>query len=227
MASNDSDNLPDFGSSELGTKDWDSAYEKEVDNFEDIGDVGEVWFGEETMDKIISWIEKCPEVKANDPIIDLGSGNGMMCIELSKRGFSQLVGVDYSELAVMLSRSVAKAEGCEEVVFETGDLITSERPNQCTCLTRKYKVVLDKGTYDAISLSPHDSQSAQLGYLATVKDLMDSDSLFSITSCNWTKDQLTDFFKDFKLHDEIKFKTIQFGGKTGSTYTSLVLKLST
>ncbi|WAR26211.1 EFMT2-like protein [Mya arenaria] len=183
MAAADDKSLPDFDSSELGTKEfWDTTYGKEVENFNDIGDV-------ETMEKVADWLENCADVHTDDPIIDLGSGNGMMCIEL------------------------------------TGDLISEERPNPCTCLTRKYKVVLDKGTYDAISLMPGDSVSARMHYLATVKELMTSDGIFSITSCNWTKDQLLEFFKEhFTLHDEIKFKTIQFGGVTGSTYTSLILK---
>lgn len=84
-------------------------------------------------------------------------------------------------------------------MFQTGNLITEESPNPCTCLTRKYKVVLDKGTYDAISLMPGDSVSARKRYLQTVKELMTVESLFSITSCNWTKDQLLDFFKEGNL----------------------------
>ena len=34
------------------------------------------------MEKVASWLEKCPDISRDDPIIDLGSGNGMMCIEL-------------------------------------------------------------------------------------------------------------------------------------------------
>ncbi|XP_045164692.2 EEF1A lysine methyltransferase 2-like [Mercenaria mercenaria] len=217
----------DFDSSELGTKEyWDSAYEKEVENFEDIGDVGEIWFGEETMDKIADWLEEYENISKEDSIIDLGSGNGMMCIELRKRGFLQLTGVDYSDLAITLSKSVAKSEGFEDIKFTTGDLITEQRPNPCTCLTRKYKVVLDKGTYDAVSLMPGDSVAARKQYLQTVKEIMGAESLFSITSCNWTKEQLLDFFKeDFKLEAQIPFRTFQFGGQTGSTVTSLLFKL--
>ncbi|KAL4226437.1 Methyltransferase-like protein 10 [Mactra antiquata] len=217
----------DFDSSELGTKEyWDSAYEKECENFEDVGDVGEIWFGEETMVKVANWIEDCDDIKLDDDIIDLGSGNGMMCIELRKRGYNKLTGVDYSDLAVTLSKSVAKSEGYEDIQFETGDLITNVQPNPCSCLNKQYKLVLDKGTYDAISLMPDDSISPRKQYLQTVKDVMTEGSLYSITSCNWTKDQLIDFFKeDFVLHSQIPFRTFQFGGQTGSTVTSLLFKL--
>ena len=56
--------------------------------------------------------------------------------------------------------------------------------------------MIDKGTYDAISLKPEDAMSARQAYRTTVKRLMDQDSLFSLTSCNWTKDELVDFFKE-------------------------------
>ncbi|XP_060598334.1 EEF1A lysine methyltransferase 2-like isoform X2 [Ruditapes philippinarum] len=185
-------------------------------------------FGEETMEKVVDWFEDNEDICKEDTIIDLGSGNGMMCIELRKRGFLHLTGVDYSELAITLSKSVAKSEGFEDIEFVAGDLITEERLNPCTCLTRQYKLVLDKGTYDAISLMPGDSLVARKQYLKTVKDIMRPESWFSITSCNWTKDQLLDFFKeDFQLVKQIPFRTFQFGGQTGSTVTSLVFKLKT
>ena len=39
-------------------------------------------FGEDTMEKILDWMEECEEISTGSDIIDLGSGNGMMCIEL-------------------------------------------------------------------------------------------------------------------------------------------------
>ena len=39
-------------------------------------------FGEDTMEKVVSWIDDCEEIHSDDSIIDLGCGNGMMCIEL-------------------------------------------------------------------------------------------------------------------------------------------------
>ena len=34
------------------------------------------------MEKVVSWIDDCEEIHSDDSIIDLGCGNGMMCIEL-------------------------------------------------------------------------------------------------------------------------------------------------
>lgn len=205
---------------------WDTVYSREVETFEDLGDVGEIWFGEDTMEKVVAWIDSCEDVQHENSIIDVGCGNGMMCIELHKLGYTDLTGVDYSECAVMLAKSVSRNEGFEDITYEVGDLIRDIDQNPCTCLTRKYKVVIDKGTYDAISLKPDDPLLARQAYKKTIKHLMNKDSLFSLTSCNWTKDELVDFFKeDFTLHSQIPFKTIQFGGQTGSTVTSLIFKL--
>uniref|UniRef100_A0A8C1KGI7 EEF1A lysine methyltransferase 2 n=1 Tax=Cyprinus carpio TaxID=7962 RepID=A0A8C1KGI7_CYPCA len=42
----------DFAPSKLVTKKyWDDAYKRELQTYKDIGDVGEIWFGEESMDR--------------------------------------------------------------------------------------------------------------------------------------------------------------------------------
>ncbi|XP_032221343.2 EEF1A lysine methyltransferase 2 isoform X2 [Nematostella vectensis] len=69
--------------SELGTKQyWDSAYETELSNFDDHGDVGEIWFGEGCLNRMIKWIKKCPRITKNSSILDVGCGNGMLLVPL-------------------------------------------------------------------------------------------------------------------------------------------------
>lgn len=48
------DSLPP---SKLGTHEhWDQTYHRELESFQDIGDEGEVWFGEDSSDEILVWI---------------------------------------------------------------------------------------------------------------------------------------------------------------------------
>lgn len=43
--------------SKLGTHEfWDLTYGRELESFQDIGDEGEVWFGEDSSDEILDWI---------------------------------------------------------------------------------------------------------------------------------------------------------------------------
>lgn len=101
----------ELNESELGTQDyWDSRYKTEINNFQDHGDVGEIWFGEESMDRVCRWIFKNSEITTNDKIIDLGCGNGLFLIELAKEGYTNLVGVDYSEDAIILANKIAEKE---------------------------------------------------------------------------------------------------------------------
>ncbi|KAK3608101.1 hypothetical protein CHS0354_004757 [Potamilus streckersoni] len=217
----------DFESSDLGTKDfWDNTYSREVENFKDHGDVGEIWFGEDTQEKICDWIEEGEGIEKTSSIIDLGCGNGMMLINLWKRGFRNLTGVDYSEGAITLAKSLSEAEGTNEIVYLVGDLVDERGKSQCSCLRHHYKVCVDKGTYDAVSLMPEHCFKGREQYRDTIKSIMEPDGYFIITSCNWTKDQLLTFFgTDFLVHDEILYPTFQFGGKTGSKVTSLIMKL--
>ena len=78
----------------------------EKKNFEDIGDKGEVWFGENVMNRMVRWLEK--NVDADSQIIDLGCGNGLLCLELHEAGFKNVCGVDYSAHAIELAKKLAQ-----------------------------------------------------------------------------------------------------------------------
>lgn len=83
--------------------------------------------------------------------------------------------------------------------LKVADLIADDCTQKYTCLTRKYKLVIDKGTYDAISLIPGDDITTRQAYLKTVKQILSSDGVFVITSCNWTKEQLLHFWETGKF----------------------------
>ena len=85
---------------------WDQQYLLEKKNFEDIGDKGEVWFGENAMNRMVRWLEK--NVDADSQIIDLGCGNGLLCLELHEAGFKNVCGVDYSAHAIELAKKLAQ-----------------------------------------------------------------------------------------------------------------------
>lgn len=80
----------------------------EKKNFDEIGDKGEVWFGEAAMNRMVKWLEKNVEPQAK--IIDLGCGNGAMSVELFQSGFTDIDGVDYSAHAIDLARKSSEHE---------------------------------------------------------------------------------------------------------------------
>lgn len=58
--------------SELGTRNyWQEAYKKEIANFDEHGDPGDVWFGEDSAYRVIKWICKCGAPQ-DTAIVDVG-----------------------------------------------------------------------------------------------------------------------------------------------------------
>ncbi|CAH0770599.1 unnamed protein product [Bemisia tabaci] len=191
-------------------------------NFSDHGDVGEVWFGEDSEMRIISWLSRNEEIPSDAPIIDLGCGNGMMLIELAREGYTNLTGVDYSQKAVDLAKAVVKAQDIECIKLESCDILSDEFPS------KQYIVVHDKGTYDAISLCPDNASAKRKKYMVNVSKILAPEGVFIITSCNWTAEELLDHFsEDFKMACVIPAPAFKFGGKTGSLVSSVVFKKKT
>lgn len=208
--------MDELNPSELGTLEfWNKRYEEEKKSFMTHRDPGEIWFGEESAERVINWILNA-EIAKDSNILDLGCGNGMFLIELARLGFSKLSGVDYSQGAIDLSKSIAHEQGFSFIDFSVRNILEG--------LILKFDLINDKGTYDAVSLSENVTMNRDL-YLNSVFNSLNDDGFFIITSCNWTESELEKHFSSkFICYKHIPTPQFKFGGKVGSLVTTLVLK---
>ncbi|KAI8534516.1 hypothetical protein RHMOL_Rhmol10G0096000 [Rhododendron molle] len=185
---------------------WNATYADELSNFRVHGHAGEIWFGAEVMETVASWTKSlCTDIcqghllnpvdedesgsveqSCKDliswSVLDIGTGNGLLLQELAKQGFNDLTGTDYSEGAVDLARSLADRDGFTDIKFLVDDVLETK-------LERKYQLVMDKGTLDAIGLHP-DGPIKRIMYWDSVSRLVLPGGILVITSCNSTKDEL-------------------------------------
>ncbi|KAE9553656.1 hypothetical protein FO519_003104 [Halicephalobus sp. NKZ332] len=211
---------------------WESHYANELVNFDENGDEGEVWFGRSAENRMLRFVSD--KVPKNARIVDIGTGNGSVLRKLRQKGFYNLTGIDYCEEAVELARKLAKAEEAEaspKIEFRVADLI-AEKTDPSLC--RRFQVVLDKGTWDAISLNG-DRKERLENYRRSIMDMFElheeEDDLatryFIVFSCNFTKEELQELFEgdDLKFDSDIPAtNALMFGGKQGVTSTGMVFK---
>ncbi|KAM3350874.1 hypothetical protein ACQJBY_023119 [Aegilops geniculata] len=128
---------------------WDASYSEDLANFQEHGHAGEIWFGTDVMDTVAIWTKKlCVSFfqgglsSANDnikfevddkhlfdyPVLDLGTGNGLLLQALAKQGFSDLTGTDYSEGAIELARNLAARDGFTTISFLVSILYSDGSP---------------------------------------------------------------------------------------------------
>ena len=91
----------------------------ELENFEQHGDDGEVWFGKDVQRKTVAYIldQYCNENADRQTmnLLDVGTGNGALLFKLTKKGIQSrfqsvvLKGIDYSEHSVAFSARVRES----------------------------------------------------------------------------------------------------------------------
>ncbi|KJE96692.1 hypothetical protein CAOG_06971 [Capsaspora owczarzaki ATCC 30864] len=157
--------------SKLGTREyWDQVYEREVGNFDERGDVGEVWFGMDAVESVVDWIQDDARLPKHLSVVDIGCGNGVSLVELARVGFKSLLGIDYSEPAIELARKVAAADELD-IDYQVFDFINDDVSALQNDKNRfPFDLCIDKGTYDAISLA-QNSASARAAYVRQVHAL--------------------------------------------------------
>ncbi|XP_037865608.1 EEF1A lysine methyltransferase 2 isoform X3 [Chlorocebus sabaeus] len=179
-----------FVPSALGTREhWDAVYERELQTFREFGDTGEIWFGEESMNRLIRWMQK-HKIPLDASVLDIGTGNGVFLVELAKFGFSDITGIDYSPSAIQLSGSVIEKEGLSNIKLKVEDFL-----NLSTQLSG-FHICIDKGTFDAISLNPDNAIEKRKQYVKSLSRVLKVKGFFLITSCNWTKEELLNEFSE-------------------------------
>ncbi|KAK4179664.1 S-adenosyl-L-methionine-dependent methyltransferase [Triangularia setosa] len=239
--------------SKLGTKAyWDALYTTELSTHtSDPSLEGTVWFDDSDAEaKILSYLspenddddhpDHSPHPHNLDPatasILDLGCGNGSLLFSLRDDGWSgHLLGVDYSRQSVALAKQVAesrKNEDLKSVEFKVWDVLNGDIPDISP--EHGWDLVLDKGTFDAVSLSDEkDTKGRRIneGYGERVLQLLKVGGIFLVTSCNWTETELRNWFETsttpnddktkLKMVGRIDYPSFSFGGVKGQTITTL------
>ncbi|KAM4704106.1 EEF1A lysine methyltransferase 2 [Rhinophrynus dorsalis] len=211
---------PELRPSALGTKEhWDAVYSRELQSFQEYGDEGEIWFGEGSMTRVVRWLNT-HKVPLTSSVLDIGTGNGMLMVELAKNGYSNLTGIDYCGDAIELARSICEKEGISQNVhLQAADFLTAFHPAE------RFDICLDKGTFDAVSLDPTGSVEKRGQYVQSLGRALKPHGIFIITSCNWTREELlSQFGCDFEIIDELPTPSFSFGGRSGHSVTALVFR---
>lgn len=205
-----------------------------------------MWFSEsgaeEAILKLLDALEEQSLLRRNNDaqpsettsrFLDLGTGNGHLLFSLreedeeGKCWSGEMLGVDYSETSVELARRISVQQHDHVVRFEQWDLLT-QPPGSWR--QDGFDVVLDKGTFDAISLMPHSQESLHPCevYREKVAPLVRPGCFLVITSCNWTKEELLGWLApeggDLQFYSEAEYPTFTFGGQTGQSIVTLALR---
>ncbi|KAF8126931.1 S-adenosyl-L-methionine-dependent methyltransferase [Boletus edulis] len=237
----------DFDPSLLGTKDhWDQRYSEELAHFYESGLEGEAWYVPTLAYISLSFFPHapCPNV------LDVGTGNGHCSFAMVDAGYdaSRLTGIDYSRGSVDLSIAIAKQRDVQDEGNADVDEVRTE-----TTTTASGTSVLDKGTFDAMSLMDEDERGTVSleRYVPRVVRLLRSGGHFLITcealslfpdhlvvcdaqaftvliACNFTKDELIQRIatrgSGLEYKGSIPYKTFTFGGKSGSSYATVAFQ---
>lgn len=144
--------------------------------------------------------------------------------------------MDYSQPSIDLAKAISskrttEGEGNEQerITFLCGDLfaLKADEVNGGA-----FDLILDKGTFDAISLNPEQKAKRASGksgpmdqYGAVIASLLREDGILLITSCNWTQEELiSQFSASLEYINHVKYPTFTFGGVTGQRITTVAFR---
>jgi SAM-dependent methyltransferase len=229
---------------------WDEFYSRELDNYHSLpGDEGTSWFSESgAEEKIVNYLvdlaaDGTSVNESTTSFLDLGCGNGRLLLALREANFSgPMLGLDYSATSIELAKAIEnsrieslewqdiEAKAAATIQYQEHDILANS-----DAIPNRHDVLLDKGTFDAISLSS-DTDSSGLkpteAYRLRIKPLIEDSGLFVVTSCNWTEQELRQWFEvedeqgKFVYKERLSYPIFRFGGREGSTIATVIFMFS-
>ncbi|KAL8683113.1 MAG: hypothetical protein Q9186_000927 [Xanthomendoza sp. 1 TL-2023] len=140
-----------------------------------------------------------------------------------------MLGIDYSPASIELATRLARAKGhAEEAVgFKCWDILQAPREENGWD-EGDFDVVLDKGTFDAVSLNEEVDERGKrvcAVYRDRVIPMVKVGGRFLVTSCNWTEAELRQWFEGggeeeesrFEYEGRVAYPKFKFGGVEGQS----------
>ena len=134
-----------------------------------------------------------------------------------------MLGVDYSLQSVQLARRIAEEKNLEpDIIFKVWDILNGCGEEGEEQELGQWDIVLDKGTFDAVSLS--GVAGAEEQYVRRVEELVKKEGMVLVTSCNWTEAEVVYWFEaggKLKRSVSLRYPSFTFGGSTGQSISSI------
>ena len=211
-------------------------------------------FGEDSVEKMVSWALEYAHPSTAPSILEVGTGNGTLLFALLDAEYlpERLQGIDYSPGSIKLAKSIATTRGGHKISFHLCDFLNEDPPTLPQGPQQSsadWDLIMDKGTFDAIALMEKDSSGIAPadGYPPKIARLLKPGGHFLITctlpieyicisqhltilfeACNFTEEELRSKFVNIQTglvyHSRIQHATFTFGGKSGSICSSVAFQ---
>ena len=241
---------------------WDKTYQDELENgLEEEANLTNLdsWFAEIGVPaSVLDYLtgEDFP-LSPNNPdrqiekptVLDLGSGNGSSLFELKLEGgyHGPMIGADYSLQSIDLAKRLwelhlgqqneTEVQRQGPISFEQMDILKDTPEDKSWWPNGGFDLVLDKGTFDAITLSAETAEvegkevRVVETYPRKVARMVKPGGFLLITSVNWTEEEVVRWFTEgpgvqgvLEMFGKVDYPVYEFGGRKGSGVASVCFR---